>query len=264
MVWPKLMSQSSFPQNIQQTLGPGSIQCFRLFWQDHCLNPNAKGPRVDVSDSSLSELIHQIWGPLTWGQLILLAQSLGENPSRPQKLNWSQLLELSQFQPHERNVALLTHLSPMDPAFLTWVHERKASPQDLMPLKSLQPKDLNHSQWSHWQDLNATRHQGRQLIDLIVDITLIDEQLPHWDEGDQAAKLLVRLQQQRYPQQNQWDQQKLAAMAKEGWPRFTRVRSERQGDQLRHHMQLSFDNLNDLQQKLDRLKDHISQQHRPI
>lgn len=238
--------------------GPGAIQSFQVFWQGVCLNPAASGPKADLNQSRLENVIHDLWGPLSWAQLLLLQKHLDESSSSP-SIDMAYLIELSGFQPHPRQMEALVKLSKMPPAFLSWANERKVSPQDLMPLMSLKMEHLIATQWGLWGGFQATRSQGRQLIDLITDLTLIQGKLPVWSGSEPVESLLETLKKDRYPQQTQRDHQAQKQMSAQAWPKFTQVRSLRQGDRLRHQIQLHFDDMGDLKQKIDRLKNHIKQ-----
>jgi hypothetical protein len=230
----------------------------RIVWQGLTLNDGPQQPMVDLSDQDINELLINLWGPLGLIELVELHQQSHKEPALSSGLNWSQLISKSGFQYNERLWELIQKLSFLPSSFLKWAQEKKCSPQDLMPINALS-QSHPHTAWLDLAHLNPTRSEGKQLVDLVVDLLLFGCPVPTPDQG--LSAWVKELRQLRYPEQHRADQDKSAPV--QNWPQFAQVRKVRQGDRLLHSLQLLFSDHRDLQDKLKRLQQLPSQEDRP-
>lgn len=193
-----------------------------------------------------------LFGPLSFIELAELKKAcLDQQGLGPDQLQWPRLLELNGFMGSDRHIEILETLSLMPTSFHQWAFERKLAPQELMPLNSLAPELLTSHYWDHFLSLSPTRSEGRLLIDLIVDITLIHKALPEQPLASHPADWLKELGKIRYPRQTQRDQSPSDSSV---WPQFAKVQTVRHGDRRVHKMQIDFFDSEDLQKKLERLQ----------
>ncbi len=231
--------------------------CFskaRVEWKGIVLNnlDNPDQPIIDLSDQDIHELLVDLFGPLSFIELAELKKAcLEQQLLGPEQLHWPRLLELNDFIGSDRHIEILETLSLMPSSFHQWAFDRKLAPQELMPLNSLAPTLLTSCYWDNFLSLSPTRSEGRLLIDLIVDLSLIKNALPEQTLASHPADWLKELGRIRYPQQTQRDQNSSVPSA---WPQFAKVQTVRQGDRRVHKMQIDFYDAEDLQKKLERLQ----------
>lgn len=224
----------------------------QIEWNGIVLNGTipADKPIVDLSHEDLNDLIGDLFGFLSFVELCELYLAFDIHEKARKKLNWEVLFSRYNMNWNARTQELVEKLAGCEKDFVDWAYTHKMSAQDLMPLNGL--KDLENFNFlsSHFSKLNLSRNEGKQTIDLLVDLIMLDfsradlEPLANQDWIQYLYSL-------RNPTVAQVDKEQ---SPESPWPRYVQVQKQRQGDKITQKMQITFSDNKDLFEKLNRLK----------
>ena len=238
---------------LTRNLQTPSVDFCRLTWQNVTLNePSAESTEVDVSHRELSQILWQILPQLDLVDCAYLFKNLREAQLLTQKDQLREFFAFYEYQWNSRLAQLCEKLVATPLLFKDWVRRRKASPKDLHPLLSLEDMDDFSPSLERIAEFNPSRSQGKQVLDLLVDLELSHNNGP-W-HSETLELWLSEVYQKRYPLTQQRDAKSSLG---QGLPQFAEYRKKRVGDRLLHHLSFSFVDKNEALQKLQRLEKNM-------
>lgn len=206
-------------------------------------------PIVDLSSEDLNELVSDLFGSLGFIELCELHQALQSHKNVQEKIDWKLLFAKNQMSWNDRTLELINKLADCTPAFLDWAYDHKLSQQDLMPLNGLSNLQTFNDLSIHFFNLHLSRNDGKQAVDLLVDLLLFGL-TPEKLTPQESLPWLQQLLQLRNPEATKAEQ---ATETTSHWPRYVQVQKLRQGDRLMQKMQITYSDAKDLSDKLNRL-----------
>lgn len=222
----------------------------RVEWRHVILNAQAdeSRPIVDLSDDPLNHVLHSLFGPLSLIELADLIKTLQTHETLGTSFSAESFLKLYQIQWNERLSELFTVLQETPEDFKNWAHSKSMGVRDLQPLLAL--KQNNFDFLSKLAQSHLSRSEGKQFIDLMVDLILLNKDTTsvlqkeerHWLTDLKALRNPMGTSQEKAPQETS------------PWPRYVQVVKQRQGDKIMKRMQITYLDDTDLKSKLLRLQ----------
>ena len=228
-------------------------QCFSkalIKWKDLALNGLlASGkPIVDLSQEDITELLLDLFGPLSFIEICLLHWASKEHPNLFESVDWMLFFQKQNFQFNSRNLELSAKLKAMPHDFLIWSQKHQMSPRDLMPINSLDNPDCLKGLVKNFPDLKLTRNEGKKILDILVDLILMGEKTG--ELAPSSDNWFQQLAVKRYPKSLKTNS---SPEKEEQWPAYVHIKRSRQGDRVVHKLQLTYNDQRDLNSKLERL-----------
>ena len=208
-------------------------------------------PIVDLSQEDPTELLMDLFAPLCFVELCLLYQAGKEQDLLFQNVDWNHLFKKQKIQFNLRNLQLFEKLKQLPPEFLKWAGDHALSPQELMPVNSLDKLSPLQDLSPEFEKLKLSRNEGRKVLDILVDLILMGVKTEELTPS--SNNWLNELNQKRYPDSFKKDFSQSSQKTKSHWPKYVRIRNLRQGDQMIHQMQITYGSQGDLGSKLKHL-----------
>ena len=225
-------------------------------WHEIIVNGQAQSaqPIIDLSDENLTELLYDLFQPLSFVELFELYEATQKEPSMQAEVNWQKLFEKSNKTWTQRTEQLFMKMSQLPKEFIDWCFERKMECRDLMPINGLSDLKAFSALAVKFSQFSFTRNEGRMIIDLLVDLLLMkkspEELLVVCDE-----QWLSSLEKIRNPKTLQKQESK-----ENKWPKYAQEQRFRHGDRWQYKLNIQFKDSKDLEKKLKNLSEQVPQQ----
>lgn len=234
-------------------------KCFskaRVEWHEIILNGQADEaqPIIDLSQEDPTELVFDLFGKMGLVELFEFHKASKVENRLHESLDWEKLFQLSDKSWNERTYKLFGQLSEVPSSFIDWAFHRKMEMRDLLPLNSLTSFQAFNELSNFFTELNLTRNEGRQILDVLVDLILLGkptERLSPTDENN----WLSQLQKIRNPHTLGSDQKS----NKSTWPKYVVEQKFREGDRIKRRLQIQYTDSQDLKNKLSNLSEQVPQ-----
>jgi hypothetical protein len=186
-------------------------------------NDNDKAIELDADSLSVMQVFKDIFPVLTLPELSRFIKKL-----KAHNINWPlddflKLYNLRMDQNLERAIALV-HQLPM--RFQNWLSLKQVGPRELMPLFAHRLSDQDLEKVAQ---MNPSRTEGVQIIEFMVDITLLGKECPVWNE-ERADKYIESLKSVRYPLRTESDRLRESRLKLLSWPKRSDVRWHKHTD----------------------------------
>lgn len=242
------MASDKTAQSLDFTPNNHHPQLIQVLWQDVSLNTKAASSTVDMSELPLAQVLFDFYGPLTLMEIFQLFQKVEQIPSLQQHFDKKEFCQKQGRQWNQRLSDLFTKLEATPKSFQNWAINKQMDIKGLQPLLSLQDVSEFTPLLNTLADKNLTRNEGKQALDLLVDLFLMETPLEEiLPTGN--TPWLESLLQKRNPMA--WAKQQ--EQKNDHWPRYVQVVNHRQGDRVLKKMQIVYSDAKDLQEKLQRL-----------
>jgi hypothetical protein len=213
---------------------------------------NAK--KVELGDQPFGDVLWDLFGELSLMEIFFLYQEIESHLELKGKVAWAIYFQKQKRFYNDKVEKLFKALTLASSDFLTWCDSKKMENKDLYPLCSL--KEEGHQALftqlsSFFPEQNLSRSEGREALDLLVDLILMNKNFEDLKPSP-TANWVSRLKQMRNPNTTRKDQS--PTTINQAWPQFVKVKKQRQGDRVIHQMEIQFLNQADLESKLSRLK----------
>ena len=147
---------------------------------------------------------------------------------------------------------MFAKLPALPKVFFDWAHQRKIELKDLLPLNALSDLAPFISLAQAIADLQLSRNDGKQVIDLLVDLLLLDH----------SPKTLLEMAGTDWPKTLEKVRKPMAhaepaTQSNSAWPSYVGEQKFRQGDRWQHRLQISYHDTKDLQKKLVQLSQRM-------
>jgi len=223
----------------------------RVEWKGVVLNQAAQesSPLVDLSEFDLSQCLFDLFGPLNIVEISELFNACEKHPTLKASLDKNVFVKLQGRQWNERLSDLMAQLGNAPQSFRDWARTKQTGIKDLQPLLSIDSMADFAPLLSSMAERNFSRNEGKQILDLLVDLFLLEkpisELLPP-EKGDWLSTLILL----RNPMTMG---NKVSSQSPSSWPKFVQVVNHRQGYRVLNKMQIIFSDSQDLNDKLKRL-----------
>jgi hypothetical protein len=184
-------------------------------------------------------------------QLMRACESLNQLKS---KWDPALLFQLQGRQWSERLSDLCHQLQNTPQTFQEWARLKQMDVKDLQPLLSLKGRVRIDPLLEDIAQLKVSRTEGKQILDLLVDLILMENQTESLRAQDNPNWLKV-LKQKRYPMSHA---QEKHTPSNKNLPRYAQIVNFRQGDRLLKKLQITYSDSQDLKDKLNRLSSQES------
>lgn len=243
---------------LMQGLEPSAVaSLIEIRWKGHSLTPPCQGASVDLGHLELPVVLERVFQNLSAIETCVLW-------SNAQKMEIPSLSKKDFFKalghPINPRIELLPEvLVDLPDIFLRWAQDRKLSFGDLIPLLSVAAKDFALSELTHAlkqiSTLQCSRTEGRNLLDLAVDLILMGRPIPKSESKELWAKSLHKA---RYPMTTERDTQ--ASNSLKNLPKYVQYRGSRSGDTWVHSLTLRFSEIDEGLKRLNGLIETIREQ----
>lgn len=228
--------------------------CFsrvQVAWKGYVLNSCAldSAPLVDLSYDPLTDVLFDLFSPLSFVEVVELRQSLLAIPQLDEAVDWLLFLKKQNQVWSDRLSELSLKIITLDEAFLSWAHDRKLSAQDLMPLNAFSDLSSFNVLAPHFVNQNLTRADGKACIDLLVDLLMMNVEIGRLVPDQQPW--IESLKKLRYPMTLERDRQNTLIPTLGPLPKSMSLAQFRQGDRIMHKLQITFSDTRDLRKKLE-------------
>ena len=244
-----------------------------VLWKGLLLNPcpsrNLNSTPMDLSLENPGELLWDLLGPMSFIEVSRLYNACHEHPHFFQAVDWNSFFQKQKLFWNQRNLELIKKLKTINHGFLSWAQDRQMSPRDLMPLNSLNSMETFNRLGEKFPELGLTRSEGKNILDLLVDLILMGQTAETLMPLSSAKKIKqtrsqnpLQINHNTIPQSKIWCQQLMAkrypntwnrdssTQETKSWPRYAQVKKFRQGDQMIHKLQITYKDESDLDSKL--------------
>ncbi len=225
----------------------------RIEWNNVVLNSEASEdrPLVDLSYEDLTQTLIDLFPKLSLVETLELTMEVMEHPRLKTDFNAETFIQSQGMQWNQRLLSLFTWLRQTPLNFRHWAHQKQMGVRDLQPLLGIENPDSVAPLLEKLGQSPLSRNEGKQALDLIVDLILMKvpkESLLEYED----AQWLEALKKQRFPQTLERDAKEKTSTQQ--WPKYVQVVKHRQGDRLLQKMQITYNDQDDLMEKLSRLQ----------